>query len=235
MKGDGALQERRKGTLDPAQGLFAGIGAVLRVQLADEKLEPGDLLVQGEEVGPVDGIHALEHHLEVRLEEAYRGAELVRRVLHHFPAEELVFLERGGHAVEVARQLADLVTPDDGDAVSEVAGRDALRCARQGFEGRGDLQDNGGAGGDRQQGGGQAGEQHGEAGRVEKIKLKAAQAGIDHGPDGGVGHDADVRPYRDAALDHLRHRRSAASARIEEHGAVRIDDDHPGGRTGGGA
>ena len=86
-----------------------------------ELAEPLDLAEEVLEHGRVGRLDAVDEVLELRAQRADRRPQLVGRVRDQVAAHALDLLELGGHRVERARELADLVARGGGDAPAVVA------------------------------------------------------------------------------------------------------------------
>ena len=78
-------------------------------QLLDEPAEPLDLPERGLQRRALDGLDPVDEVLEQGPERADGGAELVGDVRDEVLAHPVHLFELGGHGVEGARELADLV------------------------------------------------------------------------------------------------------------------------------
>ena len=118
--GNGAGPQRQRAALQPRQV----------EQLLDEPAEPLGLAQRRAQRGGIGRLDAVDEVLQQRLQRADRRAQLVRDVGDEVAAHAVDVGQLGGHRVERAGQLADLVARGRAHAPAVVAARHRGRRGR---------------------------------------------------------------------------------------------------------
>ena len=183
-------------------------------------VDGGDILGRGRE-------DAIQQSLQVALNDAERGAQLVGDVGHHVAAQLLRPGQALGHGVEGMPHLPEFVLRPHLDPLAQVADGDPPGSGRQSAQRGSDLKEEERAHDQGDDPGSQPRQQKGAVDRTQELALQSRlPAGLDGGGDEGahllpVHHDGHpILPFRLGQF--LPHQ---LSARISHHSARRIGQD----------
>ncbi len=172
------------------QGQTAGLGLGQLVEVLDQPGEDTGFVVDGGDLGLLQGVDAVEQGLEIALDHAERGAQFVGDVGHHALAQALLAVQVGGHAVEAGGQLADLVPAVDGYLGVQLALGDLHHPFFQGAQGLEHAVGQQAAHQQRHQSGHHGGDDQGMVHAVQKGHFRRTNGGLDGGLAVPGVHDA---------------------------------------------